>query len=266
MKNKKAALAGALILSVALLMAVLVACGPEEKPVPRTQCEVYIEQGCDKLVVASNGQLDIQSGATFMVSATLEVSNTLDMNNNPITNIGVAGTDFGTDGSLTTAARISVTGGITISSGGITVTSGNLDMTGGVIRDVGATGTDFGSDGSLTLAQGLTVSASGITATGGITVMSGGISIAAGSLVLEDVAFSGPVTFGSDTTTTEGELIAHGLGTTPAAVLITVITDTLVNQALYSVAVSNTNTVSFTVSITPAAASGNIGIYWMAGR
>lgn len=101
--------------------------------------------------------------------------------------------------------------------------------------------------------------------TDGTIRLSGNTQIS-GTLELEDVVFSGPIRFGSDTTTADGERIAHGLGTTPTAVVLTVITDTFSPQANYSVAISATNATSFTVAITPVAASGNLGVYWMAGK
>jgi hypothetical protein len=88
--------------------------------------------------------------------------------------------------------------------------------------------------------------------------------ITATTFTLDSVALSGPVTFGSDTATTHGELIAHGLGTTPTAVLLTPISATL--SLTHTVAVAASNATSFTVGITPTAASNNIGIYWMAGK
>lgn len=57
-------------------------------------------------------KLVLQSGGATFQSA-------LDMSNNAAVNIGAAGTDFGTDGSLTTAA------GVTVSAGGLTLSDGN---------------------------------------------------------------------------------------------------------------------------------------------
>lgn len=64
-------------------------------------------------------KLTVQAGgATF--------GSVLDMSSNAIQNIGASGTDFGSDGSLTTAAGLTVTaGGATITAGGLTLSDGN---------------------------------------------------------------------------------------------------------------------------------------------
>lgn len=54
-----------------------------------------------------------------VVSGTLTVSSTANMSAQPIVNIGNAGTDFGSDGGLTTAA------GVTVTSGGLTLSDGD---------------------------------------------------------------------------------------------------------------------------------------------
>lgn len=54
---------------------------------------------------------------TLVTSSTVDFNDDLDMNNEPIVNIGAAGTDFGTDGGLTLAA-------------GLTVSAGNTDLAG----------------------------------------------------------------------------------------------------------------------------------------
>lgn len=60
-------------------------------------------------------------------------SSQINANNNPIVNIGAAGTDFGTDGSLTTAQTVTVSaGGLTVTAGGISIASGALDADGAV--------------------------------------------------------------------------------------------------------------------------------------
>lgn len=60
----------------------------------------------------------LEGGALF--------SSGLDMDSNAIQNVGAAGTDFGSDGSLTTAAGLTITaGGATITAGGLTLSDGN---------------------------------------------------------------------------------------------------------------------------------------------
>jgi hypothetical protein len=139
------------------------------------------------------------------VSATLISdwsSANMDMNSLPIVNVGAAGTDFGTDGSLTTAQTVTVSSGVIVAptgsasapaytfasdtdsgfyriganNAGVAVSatlisdwsSADMDMNNLPIVNVGAAGTDFGTNGALTLAQGLTVSAGGANVTGSI--------------------------------------------------------------------------------------------------
>ncbi|GIK36561.1 MAG: hypothetical protein BroJett011_03940 [Chloroflexota bacterium] len=56
---------------------------------------------------------------SIFVEHNATIGGTLDMDNGAISNIGAAGTDFGSDGSLTTAA------GVTVSAGNLTVSNGD---------------------------------------------------------------------------------------------------------------------------------------------
>ena len=52
-------------LSLLIILIVALACAPEEA-VPRSySCDVYIEQGCAKLVVANGGEIEVQDGGTL---------------------------------------------------------------------------------------------------------------------------------------------------------------------------------------------------------
>ena len=107
-------------LTVALLALTLNYFGPAPEGEAATaygQCDVYIEQGCDKFIVADGGEIEVLSGGTLDVQsgATADFNAAIDMNSSAINDIGAAGTDFGADGSLTTAK------GITISDGDLVV-------------------------------------------------------------------------------------------------------------------------------------------------
>lgn len=135
------------------------------------------------------------------------------------------------------------------------------------------------SGASITTANGATftadnLSAAYITATTGLQAQAATITGAVSSyavtataslstplLYVEGIAQSGPVRFGSATAATTGTLIAHGLGTTPTAVILTLSNpiDTLTN----TIGAGPTNATSFTVYI-PGGAT--VDLNWMAGR
>jgi hypothetical protein len=137
-------------------------------------------------------------------------------------------------------------------------------------------GSGAGSDVTgLSLAGGTTnfsavaadsVTATNITATNisGATSgasMTASVSISTPLLYVEGVAASGPVRFGTASGVTTGTLIAHGLGTTPTAVILTV--DTPAVTFTNTLGVGPTNATSFTVYI-PGGAT--VSLDWMAGR
>lgn len=274
--KQKTALAATLLLGFALALAVIVACGPKEEAVPRSyQCTVYTEQGCAKFVVASGGEIEIQSGGTFdlQAGATTDFSSGVDLDGGTLTMDADADTTMAASlDEVITVTLGAATGRLDVKTGNLKVGDGanntalngedayvegtfevdgavrfdgavdmnsTLDMSNQTISNVGAAGTDFDGNGGLTIAS-----------TGAITV--------------EGTQFSGPITFGTDASTDDGELIAHSLGTTPTAVIVTPISATL--NTNFVVALGSTNATSFTVQITPTVAGGNIGIYWMAGR
>jgi hypothetical protein len=98
------------------------------------------------ILVEHNADID----GNLDVAGTSTLHDDLDMSGQPIVNIGASGTDFGTNGSLTTAA------GVTVSSGGLTVTAG-----GATISDGGLTLSDddlvVADDLRITAQTGLTV-------------------------------------------------------------------------------------------------------------
>lgn len=87
-----------------------------------------------------------------------------------------------------------------------------------------------------------------------------------GSLTLEGVAFSGPVVFGAESNVISGALIAHGLGTTPTAIILTPFYSTSSGEFTQTLSISATNATSFTVNISPGAVTTITTVYWMAGR
>jgi len=167
---------------------------------------------------------DVTTGGTRRLNVS---SSGLDLQNLPALNVGAAGTDFGTDGSLTTAKAVTVTsgglnvvaGGLTVTAGGATITEGGLDMTNDPITNIGAAGTDFGSDGSLTTAQTITVTAGGLNVVaggatitaGGLTVTAGGATITAGGLDMTDDAITNIGAAGTDFSGTGGLTLADAL-------------------------------------------------------
>lgn len=94
-------------------------------------------------------------------SLSLPGSGDLDMGNNRVLNIGVAGTDFDDVGGLTTA------GMITITAGGFRVTAGTSNFNAQLVSNLGNAGTDFDEDGGLTVADMITVTAGGLLVSSG---------------------------------------------------------------------------------------------------
>jgi len=69
--NGKLRVLTALALAFVLLGLVMAGCKQaEEEPVARSyQCDVYIEQGCAKMVVADGGEVEVQSGGTLDIQS-----------------------------------------------------------------------------------------------------------------------------------------------------------------------------------------------------
>jgi hypothetical protein len=107
-------------------------------------------------------------GGTLLVTGATSLQAAANMNNAVINNIGNAGTDFGSDGGLTTAAGVNVT------AGGLTVTAGSTELNGGVQTDGGLFKIADGSGNTFingTLLVTSTVSAVGaLRANGGLSV------------------------------------------------------------------------------------------------
>lgn len=218
---------------------------PGEVAVPRDyQCDVYVEHGCARMVIASGGELEVQSGgmldlqagSVMTVGSALNLTDTLDMNNSIITNIGNAGTDFSGDGGLATA------GGITVATGGVVVTEGGITVT----------------VGGITVTAGNLIVSDDISVTAGITV---GGAITTSGLTLDSVRFSGPLTFGGASGVVSGTPVAHGLGALPTSILVSA---SGIVTAHPMVAISDTTnfTICFLTDEDPPAMT----VYWIAGK
>lgn len=88
-----------------------------------------------------------------------------------------------------------------------------------------------------------------------------GLTVTGGTLGLSGVSFSGPVHFGSATAVISGTTIAHTLGVTPTAVLLTASGVVTTSPVLISA-----NTISFTVGFPTGANPPAITIGWLAGK
>lgn len=150
-----------------------------EEPVARSySCAVYTEQGCAKFVIASGGEIEIQSGATLDVQSgsSVDFAAGLDMNSNTIVNIGAAGTDFGSDGSLVTAQTITVTaGGLVVTAGGATITAGGLVIVAGG-ADIQGGDVTLENDETLSNANDGTITAT-VAAGGSFNVATGNLTV-----------------------------------------------------------------------------------------
>ncbi len=98
----------------------------------------YGTTGCS---VSAAGVLQCDGALTIANSAT--ITDTLNMSNAAITNVGAAGTDF------------SATGGLTLADA-LVVTSGGINVSNAVISNIGNASTDFDLSGGLTVAGGIT--------------------------------------------------------------------------------------------------------------
>lgn len=253
--------------------------------------DIVLSNG-ETIVNTTNGIITM-TATTADVIANLNVSGTLDVqggditlqNDDSISNssagvITFTTTTVGVDAALAIVGTLTLSGSVSSDVGDVNINDG-MDIAGMVeIADAAAisgdddevqltiTGwttqtNDLMVIRDITTTSMFTVSNVGDIYVAGNADLRGNVDIS-GTLELEDVVVSGPIRFGSDANTTHGERIAHGLGTTPTAVILTPISATL--TLTHVVVVSATNAVSFTVGITPPEASGYIGVYWMAGK
>jgi len=96
---------------------------------------------------------------------------------------------------------------------------------------------------------------------GGAVDLNGNLNID-GTLTLESVVLSGPVTFGTATTVISGTTIAHGIGTTPTVVLLTP-----QDAGGYTTTVPYvlaTDTISITIGVADSVTLETL--HWMAGK
>ena len=125
-------------------------------------------------------------------------------------------------------------------------TAGNIDMT--TMNNTGA--------GAVTINDELNVNTT-ISSTGNITV--------GGSLVLDGVAFTGPLV-GFTGSVSNNVLLAHGVGTTPTEVICGIVNTGALTETVY---ISATNATSVTLGvfdITGAAWTDNLTVHCIATR
>ena len=219
----------------------------------------------------NGGGLTISSG-NLVVSDNVTISGTLTITG------GIALTDVSLTDNLTVTQDMTVTGGINV--GNDAYVDGTLNVTDTIINDDLTVTDDITGAGSININGDAIVNGT-LTATDtnvtddlnvtgdvvvtGTTMITGNTTIT-GTLALEGIVFSGPVVFGSTSDVISGTLVAHGLGTTPTAVVLTpLFNGTVVTQVVYLLA---TNATSFTVGIgtDQAEVVTMTTVYWMAGK
>jgi len=172
------------------------------------------------------------AGAISDSDGDVQINDVLDMQNNAITNVGAAGTDFSGTGGLTLADALTVTsGGATVTAGGLTVTAGTTDLNDPVNIDDNITLDGAGAqtitntNGNLTisstaadvLVEGSTFSGNNLTVPGNI-VLDGNISDTSGDVEINDnTNITGSLTASTGVTATTGGLTATAGGLTVTA-------------------------------------------------
>jgi hypothetical protein len=163
---------------------------------------------------------------------------------------GLGGSGVTNLDSLTLSADLTAVNGTfsgAVSTGALTPTS----LTASGASDLG--GNVSSSTGAVTVTDAVYVTS---------TLETVGSATVGGSLTLESVAFSGPTTFGSASGVVSGTTIAHGLSTTPTAVLLTpVSTGGYTTTVPY---VIGTDTTSITVGVADGVSISTL--YWLAGK
>lgn len=236
------------------------------------------------------------------VSATLisDWSSTgLDMNTKLIENIGAAGTDFKSDGSLSLAGPVTPTTRVAAPNGTVSLPGiafgGDTDnglyyiganeiglALGGALKwDYSSTGTSF-TGGQLNMPDGtmaapilrftndidtgfcrVTTNTLGISAGGaGVAEFNASGAIFTGTFTLEGVAFTGPVVGGCAASIANNGTIAHGLGTTPTVPILIPMYAGTFTQTVY---VSATNSTNIYVGLSTGS-QANVTVCWMAMR
>ncbi len=220
--------------------------------------------GTGNVGISSNGTKVFDCSATACTSAVgLVAGSSLNMGNNVISNIGNAGTDFGSDGGLTLAAA--------------------LNMSNAVINNIGNAGTDFTENGGLTANGGFTgtintAAQTNITSLGTQAATlnmgnnpivnvgnastdfdsSGGLTTVylttTNNMSMNGATFSGPIKYGTQANYTQGASITHGFGTTPTVCIISPMQN-----------ISATFTLAETTFSTNMQSTSN-PIYWMCGK
>ena len=121
-----------------------------------------------------------------------------------------------------------------------------LNFLSGAVVDVQDGALLYSSDGNLTIGDSATI-------TDDLTVTD---IVTATSLGLNGIRVSGPIVFGVATSITDGKLVAHGLGTTPTAVIV--------SPNALTAAVGTITATYFSIRIGGGVAPS--AVYWMAGK
>lgn len=91
-----------------------------------------------------------------------------------------------------------------------------------------------------------------------------GAATFAGTVTVDSVPLSGPVTFGSASSVVSGTTIAHGLATTPTAVVVTPVYAGVLTNTVYVISTDSTSItlgIGYTTGVTTVTT-----VYWMAGK
>lgn len=221
MHNNKWSRKAIALMVVVILVTAMAACeplpGPVEDVFPRAQCDVYMEQGCAKLVVDSGGEIEMLSGGT------------LDLQSGATVGIGAGMTIEG----ATVLSNTLVVTGTSDLQGNISSSVGAITMTDNLLIDGAADVVQLTVQGYTTqTAQTFVVEDSG--GTDRFTVNDSGNTVAAGTLTV-----TGAVDVGGDVTMENDEVLSNA-------------TDTVIDvSAFFGFAVQSTCVITGGDSITP---------------
>jgi len=217
-----------IIALVALAVVLLPGCVAEEEPVPRSyNCTVYTEQGCEKFVVASGGELEVQDGGTLDVQdgASVDFSGGVDLDGATLTIDADADTTLvASDDDVVSMTIGAAAGYFDVLTGNFKVGDGSPDTSldgedayvEGTLEVDGAVDLDGAVDmastldvaGAATLDGGLTMDTDKfvVTDSTGDTTIAGTLDVD-GDVDMDDVDISGDLTVAGDFLVTGHTLI-----------------------------------------------------------
>lgn len=135
------------VLALLLLLA-LAGCTVPAPPAPddlqiAASTDCYRAAGGSLWVCGDGGEMQFESGSTLDVQSgtTVDFAAALDMNSQPVENIGATGTDFDSSGGLTLATGLTLSAGLDLNAGAsITVTNGAAFTATAAIQPIAAAG------------------------------------------------------------------------------------------------------------------------------